>query len=100
MSGNKFSSRGNSASRPERANVKKPVQLSDMVEFVMKPLSEQIDNARLIVLGKIQELDSSLGIASEQIRQKLQSIDDSLNILAAQKARDLGLRTAQKRKRD
>jgi hypothetical protein len=52
----------------------KPVSQSDLIDLILEPLASQVDRARL------------------EIVEKLQSIDDSIEIIARQEARqaDLG----------
>lgn len=65
------------------------VHLSDLVELIMEPLAGQIDRARLEMHDKIQKLEIAIENSAADILKKVQAVDDSVEILAKQKARDL-----------
>ena len=67
------------ASKPSTTKRRQiPIGQSDLVELVLSPLAEQIDHARLEILGKIQE-----------IVPRLSAVDESLEMLARQVRREL-----------
>lgn len=57
-----------------RPNPKVPrlARQSDLVEVVLGPLSAQLDQARLEILGKIRDIEQSVAIIARQIRRGLE----------------------------
>lgn len=62
---------------------------SDLIELIMEPLAAQTDRARLDILARIEKLDDAVTCIGTAVSKTVQAIDDSVEILAAQKAREL-----------
>jgi hypothetical protein len=67
----------------------KPASLSDLVELVLEPLAAQIDRGRVEMHEQVQKLRSAIEDSTSEILKEIQTVDDSAQILARQKARDL-----------
>ena len=64
-------SKGRQSSPSAAANGEKPVRQADLVELVMEPLSTQIDQARLEILERIQEVSDSTDMITRQMRRQI-----------------------------
>lgn len=85
-----------SSHKPAKENL---VSLTDLVELIMKPLAEQVNQARLEMHEKIQKLEILIKNGTADILKRVQAVDDSVEILAKQKARDLQESPPRKSKR-
>lgn len=50
-----------------------PLSRRDLVEIILEPLANQIDRARLEVVNKLQELNDSIEIVARQMRREFGS---------------------------